>query len=172
MALGYNRDCDGFTRKLGDASCILPSMQTNPSKVVRVLMRPSPVNLLKLAGLIGALFLGGCSVFMAADQPDQRDLSVLTAGTKRREIIAELGQPMTSRLVGLKRVDLFSFTQGYSKEAKIGRAFAHGTLDVATGGVWEIAGTPAEAMFSGKKLSYEVTYDENDRVQRVQRLGE
>jgi hypothetical protein len=147
-------------------------MQTNPSKGVRVFMRYFPVNLFKLAGIVGVLFLGGCSVFMAADQPHKRDLSVLTAGTNRREIIAELGQPMTSRLVGLKRVDLFTFTQGYSKEAKIGRAFAHGTMDVATGLVWEIAGTPAEAMFSGKKLSYEVTYDQNDRVQRVQRLGE
>lgn len=147
-------------------------MHTNPSKGVRVFVRFCPIIFLKMAGIVGVLFLGGCSVFMAADQPDQRDLSVLTAGTRRREIIAELGQPMTSRLVGLKRVDLFTFTQGYSKEAKIGRAFAHGTLDVATGLVWEIAGTPTEAMFSGKKLSYEVTYDQNDRVQRVQRLGE
>jgi len=119
-----------------------------------------------------SLLLGGCSVFMAAEQPEKRDLSVLTAGTKRSDIIDELGQPLTSRLVGLKRVDLFTFIQGYSKEAKVGRAFAHGTLDVATGGIWEIAGTPAEAMFSGKKLSYEVTYDRNDRVQRVERLGE
>ena len=127
----------------------------------------------KLAlSLSGLLFLGGCSVFMAADQPDKRDLTVLTAGTKRSDIIAELGQPLTSRLVGLTRVDLFTFTQGYSKEAKVGRAFAHGTLDVATGGIWEIAGTPAEAMFSGKKLSYEVTYDRFDRVQRVLRLSE
>jgi len=116
--------------------------------------------------------LSGCSVFMAANQPDLRDLSVLTAGTRRQAIIAELGQPVTSRLVGMNRVDLFTFTQGYSKEAKVGRAFAHGTLDVATGGVWEIAGTPTEAVFSGKKLSYEVTYDRLDRVLRVVRLGE
>jgi hypothetical protein len=109
---------------------------------------------------------------MAANQPDLRDLSVLTAGTRRQAIIAELGQPVTSRLVGMNRVDLFTFTQGYSKEAKVGRAFAHGTLDVATGGVWEIAGTPTEAVFSGKKLSYEVTYDRLDRVLRVVRLGE
>jgi hypothetical protein len=129
------------------------------------------VALFILAALL-LLLLGGCSVFMAAEQPEKRDLSVLTAGTKRSDIIDELGQPLTSRLVGLKRVDLFTFIQGYSKEAKVGRAFAHGTLDVATGGIWEIAGTPAEAMFSGKKLSYEVTYDRNDRVQRVERLGE
>jgi hypothetical protein len=109
---------------------------------------------------------------MAANQPEKRDLSILTAGTKRSEIVAEFGQPLSSRLVGLNRVDLFSFTQGYSKEARVGRAFAHGSLDVATGGVWEVAGTPTEVVFSGKKLSYEVTYDRYDRVQRVVRIGE
>ena len=147
-------------------------MQSNRAKLDGGLIESLMKRASALAVLFSYVFLAGCSVFMAADQPDKRDLSVLTAGTSRNDIIAELGQPLTSRLVGLSRVDLFIFTQGYSKEAKVGRAFAHGTLDVATGGVWEIAGTPAEAMFSGKKLSYEVTYDRWDRVQRVQRLGE
>jgi hypothetical protein len=44
-------------------------------------------------------------------------------------------------------------------------------MDLATGGVWEIAGTPTEAVFSGKKLSYEVTYDSSNKVIRVSRLG-
>jgi hypothetical protein len=126
-----------------------------------------------LPALVAAgMGVSGCSVFMAVEQPKKRDLSVLTAGTKRSEIIAEFGLPVTSRLVGLNRVDLFTFTQGYSKEVKVGRAVAHGTMDLATAGVWEIAGTPTEAVFSGKKLSYEVTYDRSDRVQRVVRLGE
>jgi len=122
--------------------------------------------------LLLSLAQSGCSVFMAAEQPDKKDLGILTMGTSRKAILEEFGQPLTSRLVGMNRVDLFTFTQGYSKEAKVGRAFAHGTLDIATSGVWEIAGTPTEAVFSGKKLSYEVTYDRNDRVQRVVRLGE
>lgn len=122
--------------------------------------------------LLVSLAQGGCSVFMAANQPDKKDLGLLTMGTPRNTILQEFGQPLSSRLAGMNRVDLFTFTQGYSKEAKVGRAFAHGTLDVATSGVWEIAGTPTEALFSGKKLSYEVTYDRNDRIQRVVRLGE
>jgi hypothetical protein len=109
---------------------------------------------------------------MAANQPPRKDLDVLTAGTPRSVIIAEFGQPLSSRIVGANRVDLFSFTQGYSKEARAGRAFAHGTMDLATGGVWEIAGTPTEAVFSGKKLAYEVTYDNSNRVIRVSRLSE
>ena len=109
---------------------------------------------------------------MAANQPPQKDLEILTAGTSRKRILSEFGQPLSSRLVGMNRVDLFTFTQGYSKEAKVGRAFAHGTMDLATGGVWEVAGTPTEAVFSGKKLSYEITYDRYDRVLRVVRLGQ
>ena len=118
------------------------------------------------------LCLSGCSVFMAANQPPERDLEILTAGTSRKRILSEFGQPISSRLVGMNRMDLFTVTQGYSKEAKVGRAFAHGTMDVATGGVWEVAGTPTEAVFSEKKLSYEITYDRYDRVLRVVRLGE
>jgi len=124
-----------------------------------------PVLLVALSGL------PACSVFMAANQPPRKDLDVLTAGTPRSTILAEFGQPLSSRLVGHNRVDLFSFTQGYSKEARAGRAFAHGTMDLATGGVWEIAGTPAEAVFSGKKLSYEITYDSSNKVIRVSRLS-
>lgn len=132
--------------------------------------KPAPHALLP-ALTLALLGLPACSVFMAAHQPPRKDVDVLTVGTKRNEVIAELGQPLSSRLVGYNRVDLFSFTQGYSKEARVGRAFAHGTMDLATGGVWEIAGTPTEALFSGKKLSYEVTYDASDKILRVTRLG-
>lgn len=115
--------------------------------------------------------LSACSVFMAANQPNKKDLSILVSGTPRSRILAEFGQPVSSRLVGNHRVDLFSFTQGYSKEAKAGRAFAHGAADVVTGGIWELAGTPTEAVFSGKSVSYEITYDSSDRIVRVVRLS-
>ncbi len=69
-------------------------------------------------------------------------------------------------------MDLFAITQGYSKEAKAGRAFAHGAADVVTGGIWELAGTPTEAVFSGKSISYEITYDSFERVARVVRLSQ
>lgn len=133
---------------------------------------PTPWKYLLLCFPFTLLCLSGCSVFMAANQPPEKNLEILTAGTSRKRILSEFGQPLSSRLVGMNRVDLFTFIQGYSKEAKVGRAFAHGTMDVATGGVWEVAGTPTEAVFSGKKLSYEITYDRHDRVLRVVRLGE
>jgi len=125
--------------------------------------------------ILGSLVLTtfpACSVFLAANQPDKKNLSVLVAGTPRARILAEFGQPVSSRLVDNRRIDLFSITQGYSKEAKAGRAFAHGVGDIATVGMWELAGTPTEVVFSGKKLSYEVTYDYFDRVARVVKLSE
>jgi len=138
------------------------------------------MNLLKKNSiLLTALFLPfvfggltGCSIFMAANQPDYKDLSLLAPMTPRKRIVKEFGQPVSSRLVGMNRVDLLSFTQGYSKEAKVGRAFAHGAMDVATGGVWEVAGTPTEVVFSGKKLTYEVTYDRSNRVIKAVHIGE
>lgn len=114
--------------------------------------------------------LSSCSVYMAAHQASQKDLSVLRPGTPRSAVIASLGRPKSSRLIELQRIDLFEFTQGYTKEVKVGRAFVHGTADLATGGLWELAGTPAEAVFSGKKMSFQITYDNRDCVEIVNRV--
>jgi hypothetical protein len=98
----------------------------------------------------------GCSVFMAAKQPDKKDLSCLSAGTPRNAVLAELGQPIHTEMKEGKRLDSFSFTQGYSKEAKVGRAFFHGAADVFTLGLWEVVGTPTEAIFDGTKMACQV----------------
>ena len=132
---------------------------------------PSSKGCRALCAVLPLLLLSGCSVFMAANQPDKKDLTVLTAGTPRARLLEEFGQPVSSRLQGEKRVDLFSFVQGYSKEAKVGRAFGHGVGNIATGGLWEFAGTSAETVFDGKKLSFEVTYNRSDFVERVVRLN-
>ena len=116
--------------------------------------------------------LPACSVFMAANQPPKKDLSVLTSGSPRADVVERLGQPISSRLLGNKRVDLYSIIQGYSKEARVARAFGHGAADIATSGLWEIAGTSAETKFDGKKISFEVTYDAQDHIERVVRLNE
>lgn len=114
----------------------------------------------------------GCSVFLAATQPPRKNIALLAPGTSRAALIAEFGTPSRSRLVDWKRVDIFTFTQGYSRESRAGRAIAHGTADVLTGGLWELAGTPTEMIFSGDKISYEVTYDSTDHVARVARLSD
>lgn len=110
------------------------------------------------------LALPGCSVFMAAKQPDKRDLGLMTQGTPRAVLIEEFGEPVATKEVEGRKAEVFRFIQGYSNGTKMARAMFHGTADVLTLGLWEVVGTPAESVFDGEKLYYEVTYDENDRV--------
>jgi len=111
--------------------------------------------------------LSGCSVYMAATQPGKKDTNVLVVGTPRSIVIAELGQPTSIEVKNNKRTDYFSFVQGYSKGTKTGRAVFHGAADVLTLGLWEVVGTPTEAIFSGDKVIYEVIYDKDDKVEKV-----
>jgi len=113
----------------------------------------------------------GCSVYMAAKQPNLKNIDVLAVGTPRRLVVAELGQPQSSEKKDGKRIEVFSFVQGYSKGAKAGRAIFHGLADVFTLGLWEVVGTPTEAIFDGHRISYEVTYDTSDKVEKVVTLS-
>lgn len=121
--------------------------------------------------LIGVCTIGtltsGCAVYMAANQPDKKDLGVLKAGTPRSSLLAEFGTPIHTATRNGARVDIFSFTQGYSGLEKGGRAVLHGAADVLTLGIWEVVGTPIEGAANGTKVSVEVAYDAEDRVAHV-----
>ena len=107
--------------------------------------------------------VSGCSVFMAADQPDKKPIELFKVGVPRSMILAEFGMPMASEEKDGKKHEIFAFTQGYSGGAKAGRAVFHGVADVLTLGLWEIVGTPTEGVFDGKEMAYEVSYDDDDR---------
>lgn len=109
----------------------------------------------------------GCSVFMAAKQPDLKNEELFTVGTPRSALLAEFGNPITSDIKDGEKCEMFKFMQGYSTGAKTGRAIGHGVADVLTLGLWEIIGTPTESAFSGDEKCYEVVYDENDRIKQV-----
>ena len=96
--------------------------------------------ILAILGLI--MHCVGCSVYMAARQPDKKNLDVLTVGTPRAMVLGELGQPVSTEIKDGQRTDVFAFTQGYGKGAKTGRAIFHGLADVFTLGLWEAVGTP------------------------------
>jgi len=112
----------------------------------------------------------GCAVVMAARQPDAKDLSVLTPGTPRSMVVGELGSPAWSGERDGVKVEVFSFVDGYRKAVKAARAFFHGAADVFTFGLWEVIGTPTEAIFSGSKMKVEVVYDGQDRVKSARNL--
>ena len=109
----------------------------------------------------------GCAVYMAANQPSQKDLSVLKAGTPRAAVIAELGAPVHSGDRNGLKVDVYNFVQGYSGVEKGARAVLHGAADVVTLGIWEIVGTPIEGAANGTKISVEVVFDKEDRVSKM-----
>ena len=116
--------------------------------------------------------LSGCSVFMAAKQPGKKDMSVLDVGRPRAEVIAELGSPQWSEEKDGARKDIFTFVQGYNTATKTGRALFHGAADVFTFGLWEVVGTPTEAIFNGKTMKVEVVYDATDHVKEVNYLNQ
>ena len=108
----------------------------------------------------------GCSVFMAANQPAKKNLKKLDVGTPRGLLLAEFGTPINTETRNGTRTDTFVFVQGYDKANKATRAFVHGTADLFTLGLWEIAATPGEAVFDGDKMVVEVAYDREDKVKK------
>ena len=109
----------------------------------------------------------GCSVYMAAKQPDKKNVNLFTTGTPRSELLAEFGNPTATEEKDGVIHDIFRFKQGYSSGAKAGRAVFHGVADVLTLGLWEVVGTPTEAVFDGDDMSYEVVYNTDKRVEQI-----
>ena len=82
----------------------------------------------------------------------------------------ELGEVEAAVVEGAedgRRVEVFSFVQGYRKGVRVARTIGHGAADVMTLGLWEVVGTPTEATLNGHRVAYEVTYDASDRIDRV-----
>jgi hypothetical protein len=112
--------------------------------------------------------LSGCSVFMAAQLPDKKNLEVFRPGVPRQVVLAEMGLPSGYENRNGVRSEVYKFKQGYSQPVKISRAVLHGTADILTFGLWEAVGTPAELAFSGTDTMVLVTYNSNDRVETVE----
>lgn len=167
----YTRNClRPFNPKalLGiDADCVAHGIS------LRMAHTLPGVGIMKLCALVfGACFIvasagGGCSVYMAANQPGQKDLSLLSKGQPRSKLLAEFGTPIHTEMKDGQRKDIFTFTQGYHGGVRAGRAILHGVADVATLGLWEVVGTPTEGYMNGTQLSAEVTYDAQDVVANV-----
>ena len=143
------------------------TFETNPIR--------NPVWILKMLVLFGwcVAVLGantGCSVVMAAKQPDEKNIDLFAQGTSRDSLLAEFGPPINSENRDGKKTDIFKFIQGYSTGAKAGRALFHGAADVFTLGLWEVVGTPVEGAFDGDEMAFKVTYDASDRVEEWELL--
>lgn len=123
-----------------------------------------------LAACVAALLLSapGCAAIKATQQPGKKNLQVLSEGTPRSHVIAELGAPLWSEQRDGTTVDVFAFKQGYTKGVKAGRALVHGAADVVTGGLWEVVGIPAESLADGSDVKLEIRYDRKRNVEVVE----
>ncbi len=121
---------------------------------------------------LSLLLNSGCAVYMAAHQPPKKNMGVLAVGMPRDTAIAEFGAPVHTEVQDGKKVDIFKFTQGYSGGTKAVRAVGHGVADVLTLGLWEVVGTPAEAVLDGKEIAIKVIYDEKNTIEQVIYLKE
>jgi hypothetical protein len=109
----------------------------------------------------------GCAPYMAATQPSAKNIDLFKVGTPRNALLAEFGAPAVTEVRNGRQHEVFRFIQGYSTAARTGRALLHGVADVATFFLWEVVGTPGEAIFSGDEMAYDVTYDKDDVVDQV-----
>ena len=89
--------------------------------------------------------------------PEEKDLSLLTAGTPRERLIQEFGPPAgtyTDRDTGALH-DVFRFQQGYSRGARWGM-LAGNLAAMSTIGVGVVP--------SGTSMAVNVKYDDHNRV--------
>ncbi|MGD9543675.1 MAG: hypothetical protein AB7F41_04415 [Methylocystis sp.] len=117
--------------------------------------------------LMSFVLLSNCSVYMAAKQPDAKNIELFRVGTHRETLLAEFGLPTISETRDGHRYEIYKFVNGYSASARTGRAVLHGAADVVTLGLWEVVGTPTEGFFSGDQMAYRVRYDKSDVVDEV-----
>lgn len=118
-----------------------------------------------LTWLIGASLLTGCSVGMALSGDENPELSVIKVGATRGEVELQLGEPIeTQTAESGGRIDTYEYEIG--NEPSAGRAVAHGVADVLTLGIWELVGTPIEAV-QGTTYHAKITYDEDDKVTHI-----
>lgn len=124
---------------------------------------------LRSMAVLLTLVLAGCSVFMAASGEKDPHMYSIQRGSPRYVVEREFGAPR-SDVLDEKGNSVCTYVFEVGDEPSGGRAAMHATLDVLTLGIWEIAGTPMEAL-QGETYQATVTYGPDDTVQTF-RLSE
>lgn len=118
--------------------------------------------------MLSALPLTACSVAMSLQGDKDPNMNNVKQGAKRTDIDIQLGAPSsTERLPNGQTRAIYDYEVG--QEASTGRAVVHGVMDVLTLGIWEVVGTPIEAL-KGDKMRLQVIYDAQDNVISAQHL--
>ena len=128
---------------------------------------------LSLALFLFSLPAQGCSIYLAATQPEKVDATMLEQGGLPRDVVLPtLGAPTaTTKEADGSRVEVFQFYGGSATGWKMGRAAIHAAADFFTLGLWEIVGTPTEMAIKGSKLTARATFDHNETLREFAVLG-
>jgi len=123
--------------------------------------------LLSISILLSLLLITSCSVFMAAKK-EGVSIDELSQCKTRTCLITKGAIPIDSK----KNEDGILIEETYKVQKPKGstaRAAMHGLLDVATLGIWEVAGTPIEGC-KGKTRYYsiKVYYDKEENIKKIE----
>lgn len=114
--------------------------------------------------MIGVI-LGACSVGMSLSGQKTPNVSMVKKAVARQEVEVQFGQPLSVCREGSCTVAVYKYPIG--KDPSPGRAIGHGVLDVLSGGLWELFGTPIEACSLGEMRNLHVKYDGPYSTSRV-----
>jgi hypothetical protein len=110
--------------------------------------------------------LPGCSVGMALHGEREPNLAACRVGATRGEIEVELGPPTSVASVEGGGTEC-TYEYQVGNEPAAGRAALHAGMDFLTLGVWELVGTPTEAL-QGEDFQLIVTYGPDGKAQNIQ----
>lgn len=112
---------------------------------------------------LGLLVVGGCSPVMEATRPNPVDLSDVTVGSKRIDVVSKLGAPEATVKDGDNACDIYKlYTHGPNGIERAGVAVFEGAADVFTIGLAEILFFPTEIATKNEKHTVTMCYDGNN----------
>ncbi len=115
-----------------------------------------------IAGACVLSALTACSVGMALSGEKEPNLGAFNVGSTRGEAELQLGSPVSSVTnPNGTRTDIYEYELG--NEPSAGRAVAHGVMDILTLGLWEVVGTPIEAI-QVSKHRITLVYSQDDKI--------
>jgi hypothetical protein len=118
--------------------------------------------------LIGIILTTGCSVFMAAKK---EGVSVEELSQCRTRSCVFSKGAIANKTEKNEQGEIIETYTVQSPKGSTARSVMHGVLDVATLGIWEVAGTPMEGAMGKKKYySIKVIYDKDENIKKVELL--
>ncbi len=121
---------------------------------------------MKLGWILFLPLFTSCSVIMASKKAGF-DLESIQAAHSRHELLDLGGDPISSH--ANEEGEVTEVYQILKEKGSTARALMHGLLDLGTGFLWELAGTPIESALSQEKFySVKVTFDSDDQVKRME----